>query len=169
MDDLRVVKAEDLDRLEPGAVLVDVREPGEFASQRLPGSVNLPLSRLDEEAARLPKDKPLVVLCRGGQRSAKAAQRLAALGFSDVRMLEGGLLACGSRVENGEGGVWAMERQVRCAAGLLVLAGAALGWLVRPEYFLLSAGVGAGLVFSAVTDSCAMARVLALLPWNARR
>ena len=38
-----------------GAVLVDVREPGEFAAKRLAGSVNVPLSRLETEAAKLPK------------------------------------------------------------------------------------------------------------------
>lgn len=150
-----------------GAVLVDVREPGEFAAKRLAGSVNVPLSRLETEAAKLPKDKPLVVLCQSGLRSEDAARRLEAQGFSDVRVLDGGLLCC-SGLEKGPGGVWAMERQVRCAAGSLVLLGAGLGWGVHPACWLLSAGVGAGLVFSAVTDTCAMASVLALMPWNRR-
>ncbi|MBI4061348.1 MAG: rhodanese-like domain-containing protein [Elusimicrobia bacterium] len=147
------------------ALLIDVREPGEFASERLPGSLNVPLSRLDAEASRLPKDKPLVVVCRSGRRALDAARRLSALGFADVRILDGGLQCCVG-VEKGERGVWAMERQVRMAAGLLVLSGAVLAWLVRPEFLLLSAGVGAGLVFSAATDTCGMAALLARLPWN---
>lgn len=160
---------QDLDGLAAGAVVIDVREPGEFAGQRWPGSVNVPLSSFEASSSALPKDKPIVVLCLSGKRSADAAAKLSALGFQDVRMVEGGLLGCPkSRLEKGPGRVWAMDRQVRFAAGALVLLGGALGLLVHPAGWGLSLGVGAGLVFSAVTDSCAMAMVLAKLPWNRR-
>jgi hypothetical protein len=61
-----------------------------------------------------------------------------------------------------------MERQVRLAAGSLVLAGLAAGqrW---PRARLLSAGIAGGLVFSALSDTCGMARVLAKLPHNRPR
>lgn len=162
------LKASELAAAPPDAVLIDVREPGEFSGKRLPGRLNVPLSRLEAEAARLPKDKPLIVLCRSGVRAKTAAKRLDGWGFRDVRVVEGGLLCC-EGLEKGSGGVWAMERQVRMAAGLLVLTGAALGWLVHPAFWLLSAGVGAGLVFSAATDTCGLAWVLARLPWNRDR
>lgn len=155
----------DLSSVGPDALVIDVREPGEFAGERLAGSVNIPLSRLEAEAARLPKDKPVVVLCRSGRRSEEASRRLEDLGFKDVHVVKGGLLCCDS-LEKGPGGVWAMERQVRMAAGCFVLLGAALGWLVHPAFWLLSVGVGAGLVFSAATDTCGMAALLARMPWN---
>lgn len=165
---IRRLTSKELAALEPAAVLLDVREPGEFAGKRLPRSVNVPLSRLDAAAPGLPKDGPVVVLCRSGRRSETAARRLRELGFSDVRVLEGGLETCGALLEAGPGGVWAMERQVRLAAGSLVLLGGALGWAVHPAGWLLSLGIGAGLVYSAVTDTCGMAAALALLPWNRR-
>lgn len=165
MPTIRCIDQDELTGLASGSLLIDVREPGEFAGERLPGSLNIPLSRLDAEASRLPKDKPLVLLCRSGRRSQEAARKLGELGFSDVRILNGGLLCCGG-LEKGPGGVWAMERQVRMAAGTLVLLGAALGWLAHPAFWLLSAGVGAGLVYSAATDTCGMAAVLARMPWN---
>jgi hypothetical protein len=62
-----------------------------------------------------------------------------------------------------------MERQVRLAAGTLVLLGLVLGLLVHPAFQLLSAGVAGGLVFSALTDTCGMAVVLAKLPHNRPR
>ena len=168
MSGIRRVSEEDLDRLGPEAVLVDVREPGEFAGRHLAGSANLPLSRLEELAASLPKGRPLVVVCQSGARARGAAQRLLALGFREVGVVEGGLSACAEgRLVRGAGGTWAMERQVRMAAGLLILAGAALAWLFHPAFWLLSVGVGAGLVFSAATDTCGMAAVLARMPWNA--
>ena len=150
------------------ALLVDVREPGEFAGERLRGSVNFPLSSPDAEFARLPKGKSLVIVCRSGLRAQDAARRLHKLGFDDVRVLEGGLQRCAG-LEKGPGGVWAMERQVRMAAGSFVLLGAALGVAVSPSFFLISAGVGAGLVFSAATDTCGMALLLARMPWNKAR
>jgi hypothetical protein len=59
-----------------------------------------------------------------------------------------------------------LERQVRIAAGLLVLIGSLLGWLVHPVFIGLSAFVGAGLVFAGVTDTCGMGLMLARMPWN---
>ncbi|MEU3910199.1 MULTISPECIES: YgaP-like transmembrane domain [unclassified Streptomyces] len=64
--------------------------------------------------------------------------------------------------------VWVLERQVRLTAGGLVLIGLLLGLLVHPELGLLSAAVAAGLVFSAVTDTCGMAVVLGRPPFNRR-
>ena len=59
-----------------------------------------------------------------------------------------------------------LERQVRIAAGLLVCLGALLGWLIHPALIALSAFVGAGLVFSGITDTCGMGLLLARMPWN---
>jgi hypothetical protein len=69
-------------------------------------------------------------------------------------------------VVKGDSRVWSLERQVRFTAGLLVLAGVALGIIVHPYLFAISAFVGAGLAFSAATDTCAMGMALARMPWN---
>lgn len=167
MDDIPCIDQRRLGELRD-PLLVDVREPGEFSAERLTGSVNLPLSSIEAGLSSLPKDRPVVLLCRSGRRSLDAARRLAAAGFGEVYVLEGGLGRCAG-VEKGPGGAWAMERQVRLAAGSLVLLGALAGWLLHPAGFLLSAAVGAGLVYSAVTDTCGMALVLARLPWNRSR
>ena len=59
-----------------------------------------------------------------------------------------------------------LERQVRIAAGSLVVLGTALGAFVHPGFLALSAFVGAGLVFAGVTDTCGMGMMLARMPWN---
>jgi rhodanese-related sulfurtransferase len=59
-----------------------------------------------------------------------------------------------------------LERQVRIAAGFLVLAGTALGFFWHPALLGLSAFVGAGLMFAGITDICGMAMLLARMPWN---
>jgi rhodanese-related sulfurtransferase len=167
MANVRSISQAEFGRLPERPFLLDVREPGEFAGERLPGSVNIPLSRFEKEIGRLPKDAPIVVLCRSGRRSEDAARRLAALRFTDVAVLAGGLSCCAG-LEKGPGGAWTMERQVRMAAGSFVLLGLALSRIAHPAFVLLSAGVGAGLVFSAATDTCGMAVVLARMPWNRR-
>ena len=64
------------------------------------------------------------------------------------------------------GSRWAMDRQVRMVAGTLVLAGTLAGQLVHPRLGLLAGAVGAGLAYSALSDSCAMASALSRMPWN---
>ena len=59
-----------------------------------------------------------------------------------------------------------LERQVRFTAGSLVLTGVVLAVLIHPYFVWLSAFIGAGLVFAAVTDTCAMGMLLAKMPWN---
>jgi hypothetical protein len=59
-----------------------------------------------------------------------------------------------------------MERQVRLVAGSTALLGLGLGKLAHPAFRLLSAGIAGGLVFSAVTNTCGMAAMLARLPYN---
>ena len=62
--------------------------------------------------------------------------------------------------------VMSLERQVRIAAGFIVLVGALLGFFVHPYFTGISAFVGAGLMFAGITDSCAMGMLIAKMPWN---
>jgi len=67
---------------------------------------------------------------------------------------------------SGERGAFGhFERQVRFVAGLIVLTGILLS-LISPWFVLLSGFVGAGLMFSAITDTCGMGMMLARMPWN---
>ncbi len=83
----------------PGAVLIDVREPGEYAGDRIPGSVNIPLGTIPD-SAKLPKEKdtPLYVYCRSGARSSSAARKLAAAGYTNVTNL-GGIMSYRGKTE----------------------------------------------------------------------
>lgn len=76
-----------------GALLIDVREPNEYAEVHADGATLLPLSELETRYAELPKDRPLLMICRSGARSARAGEFLLAKGYSDVTNLAGGTLA----------------------------------------------------------------------------
>jgi rhodanese-related sulfurtransferase len=73
-------------------LLVDVRTPGEYQLEHIPGSRLLPLSLLHQRSDELPKDRPIVCVCRSGARSQSAAELLAELGFADVSNLSGGMI-----------------------------------------------------------------------------
>jgi rhodanese-related sulfurtransferase len=75
-----------------GATVVDVRNPDEHEAGHIAGDRLIPFDRLKDEAASLPQDQPLVLYCRGGDRSAAAVQALRASGY-DAYSVEGGLLA----------------------------------------------------------------------------
>jgi rhodanese-related sulfurtransferase len=76
------------------ALMLDVRDPGEFGSGHILGAKNLPLTRIDaagSEIAAKRRDKPVIVYCDNGNRSSKAAAALRSQGFSRVLNLSGGL------------------------------------------------------------------------------
>ena len=79
---------------QPGAVLVDVRRPDEFAAGHLPGAVNIEVTAPDfgQRVAALDTTKPTYVYCRSGARSATAAGQLTTTGFAQVSNLLGGVL-----------------------------------------------------------------------------
>lgn len=153
-------------------ILVDVRTPGEFARVHAVGAVSVPLDKLRtlSVTAFRSTDGHLYIICHSGTRAAAACQQLKAAGIEDVVIVEGGMQAWQSAglpviVDRG---VISLERQVRIAAGSLVLLGCLLAWLVAPQFIALSAFIGAGLVFAGVTDICGMGILLGKLPWNAR-
>ncbi len=73
------------------ALVVDVREPGEYGAGHILGARNVPLSRIDDTPVAKKKDKPVIVYCDSGNRSAKAAAALRRQGFARVVNLAGGL------------------------------------------------------------------------------
>lgn len=152
--------------------LIDVRTPAEFREAHVAFARNVPLDRLDAAALRAELGEkcanPLYLICRSGARGKQACEKLSAAGMTNVVNVEGGTVACeaaGLPLVRGKKTI-SLERQVRIAAGSLVLIGAVLGLLVHPYWVGLSAFVGTGLLFSGITDTCGMAMCLARMPWN---
>lgn len=155
--------------------VIDVRTPGEHASGHLPGALNIPLDHVRRalpEIRRAADRGGVLVVCASGARSDAACRLLAEHGVPTATLAGGtaAWAADGHELHRSAARAgWAMERQVRFTAGTLVLLGLFLGALVHPALRLLSAGVAAGLVVSAVTDTCGMAALLARLPHNRPR
>ena len=152
--------------------VIDVRTPIEFREVHCSFARNVPLSDLDParvmQSRTRPADEPLFVICRSGSRGKQACEKFHSAGFTNVINVEGGTQAweqCGLAVQRGPRMI-SLERQVRIAAGFLVLVGTVLGFLVHPGFLGVAAFVGAGLIFAGVTDTCGMGLMLARMPWN---
>lgn len=152
---------------DPTLPIIDVRTPLEFGEVHASHAKNIPLDTLSP--SEIPADRPVYLLCRSGQRATKAAEKIAAAGNPNAIVVEGGTLAwidAGLPVIRGTKKVISLERQVRIAAGALVLTGFLLGWFIHPYFFILSGFVGAGLIFAGITDFCGMGLLIAKAPWN---
>jgi rhodanese-related sulfurtransferase len=154
-------------RMESGALMVDIRDRSEYARTHIPGARNIPLARLDDLDSQGAHE--VIFQCKSGYRTRANADRLAQAAKGQAYLLTGGLDAWQSAalpvvidrrqpIEN--------MRQVQIVAGLLILMGVLLGFLVTPGFFALSGFIGAGLTFAGITGWCGMARFLALMPWN---
>ena len=168
MQNISVSQSFEKRKQDSGIPLIDVRTPAEYGSMHANGAVNHPMESLDLEKIPFAKEHEIHVICQSGGRSMKVSQKLETAGFTNIVNVEGGTSAwhaAGLPVLEGKK-VMSLERQVRIAAGSLVVIGAAVGQFVHPGGFGLSAFIGAGLIFAGVTDTCGMGMMIAKMPWN---
>lgn len=150
--------------------LLDVRTPAEYRTIHVPGAVLEPLDSLDpcRLVQNFSEAAPLYVLCQSGTRAKQAIKRLETAGLRHCVLVEGGTAGwvdAGLPVERGARACMSLERQVRIAAGALVLTGTLLGLFWNRFLLGLPLFVG-GLVFAGITDTCGMGMLLARMPWN---
>jgi rhodanese-related sulfurtransferase len=78
---------------DPNIQIVDCREQDEWDAAHVEGMILIPLSVMGQRLGELDRNRPLVVVCRSGARSLRAAQQLSEIGFTDVKSMHGGLIA----------------------------------------------------------------------------
>lgn len=171
MTTLNPITAPELKRkLDSGdALLIDIRESDEHAREHIIGARLAPLSAIDAHDFDRDHAKTAVFHCKSGMRTQANAAKLLARGFREAYYLEGGIEAwkqAGLPVHANRKAPLELMRQVQITAGLLILTGAALGWLMNPVFYALSAFVGVGLTFAGATGWCGMAMLLKTMPWN---
>ena len=152
-----------------GATLVDVREPDEHRRDHVAGAALHPSSSFSVTGFPAADGRTTLVLCRSGNRAGKVAAALRAAGRTDVTVIEGGLgawRAAGLPVVVDAKAPIPLVRQVMIAAGLMLMAFTALAAFVNPWFLAGTGFIGAGLFFAGATGICAMANILAKMPWN---
>lgn len=152
-----------------GCCLVDVREPVEHAEEHVAGAKLIPLGQLKQRMGEIDTTGPVVVMCRSGKRGGDALRQLKTMGISDVRNLEGGILAwkeAGLAIEKQRKSALPLMQQVQLTIGLGVLTGAILSLTIDPRWVYLCAFFGAGLTMAGSTGWCGLAILMAKMPWN---
>lgn len=153
------------EKMNSGALLLDVREYPEWCDCHVEGARLLPLGELQGKPGAVEPGREILLLCRSGRHAREAAQSLPV--ETTVSVVEGGIEAwksAGLPTKRAPRGPISLERQVRIGAGALVLLG-----LLVPRVQFLAYFVPCGLIFAGITDFCGMAKVLARAPWNRPR
>lgn len=155
---------------DPEALCIDVRSATEFAAGHIPGVVNIPLDELESRVADIPRWGQKILICKSGMR-AEIAYALLEDRVPGLVLLLGGTDAW-RRAElplvRSVRSRWALERQVRLVAGLIVLTAVTAGFAVNRLWFVVAGAIGLGLTIAGATDFCGMGYLLAKLPFNRR-
>lgn len=150
--------------------LIDVRSGSEYGTGHIPGAINIPLEQIEARAEDLGMGE-VVLICKSGKRARMAAALLEPC-RAGVAVLDGGTdawMKAGFPVVASLNTRWSLERQVRLAAGLIVIAGVVLSVLANSWWVYLAGFVGIGLTFAGLTDFCPMGVLLGKMPWNGPR
>lgn len=151
------------------AVLLDVREPAEFAAGHIAEAMSVPLASLPTVLASLPPERPVIFQCERGARGERACAMAAATGRGDVANLDGGLAAwrqAGLPVIGAAPAGVSIFRQVQMIVGTAVALLVALGFAGWTAGFALAGLMGAILAIAGLTGWCGLAMLLARMPWN---
>jgi rhodanese-related sulfurtransferase len=147
---------------------IDVRSQAEFTAEHISKFRNIPLDQLETFEKELSEHHTIVLSCATGIRSAKAYKVIEEKA-NIVLNVEGGLTAwntAGFDTVKGSSSVISVMRQVQIVVGLGVLLGVILSQFYHINFIWVSAFFGAGLLFSGVTNTCALAVILGKMSWN---
>ncbi|NUQ01273.1 MAG: rhodanese-like domain-containing protein [Armatimonadetes bacterium] len=168
----REVDAQTLRRwLEAGeAVLLDVREPAEHAAERIPAAKLMPSSRFQAHEVAAAHEGKVVVHCASGMRAGSVYEQLQQCGCDHVFLFREGVKGwreAGFEVVGTGKPPLPLMRQVQLVVGAMILAGT-LAAMASPWFLLVPGFCGCGMLMAGATGNCALANVLARLPYNQR-
>lgn len=151
------------------ALLFDIREADEYAREHIPEARLTPLSAFSPEEFPSDHDKIGLFHCASGNRTTQAAAQILGTGFSRVYQIDGGIAGwkkAGLAVNVNKSAPISIQRQVQLIAGSMMVISVVLAALISPWFMALGAFVGGGLMFAGASGTCAMATMLAWMPWN---
>jgi rhodanese-related sulfurtransferase len=158
------------DRLNRGEKfsLIDVRTPAEYEEAHIPGTMNIPMEQVEFRLADFAREEPAVIVCQSGKRAQLCVdilegkrQGLILLEGGTSAWRDGGFDLIGNRASR-----MPLMRQVQLTAGVLIMASVALATSLSPAWLLLTIGIGVGIFIAGASGYCALASIMAIMPWN---
>ncbi len=150
-------------------IIIDIREPSEYAREHIPGSINIPLNQLTEYDTTNWQDKTVLFHCKSGNRTKQAQILIDKIPHGEKLCLSGGIeewKLIGNDVLTNKEAPLELMRQVQIIAGSMVLLGVLLAYLISPYFIILTIIAGIGLLNAGITGFCGMAKLLMFLPYN---
>jgi rhodanese-related sulfurtransferase len=146
-------------------IIIDVREPKEYADFHLMGSINIPSTQYELSKFEPYKGKSIGLICHSGNRAKTVQNKLEKSDFEHVYIMGKQMADLSGYVQNSKSG-WSVDRQFRMTLGVLLaifLGGYFLSiqWLIAIPIILAT-----GLIFTSLIDRCYMRMGIAMLPWN---
>lgn len=170
---MQAISPEELDELlrVGKAIPFDIRNSEEFNERHIPGAVMVPESGIDESLCMTAQGKEAIFYCTSGLRTELAASRIDETGIEAAKYLDGGINAWSNHGlptvgDSKSKPQFSLQRQVQLTVGVVLLLLAFLTWADAIWASYAVAAVGLGLGMAGLTGTCAMARVLAVMPWN---
>lgn len=172
MAEIKYINSQELQKLydNPNLIIYDIREADEYRREHIVGAKNTPLSNFNlDQINEVSPNSSIVFHCQSGNRTKMNEAKFKDLPCKEVFILKDGItewknLGCATAVDNNA--PLPIMRQVQITAGSLVVFGVILSFIISPYFALLSAFVGAGLIFAGISGFCGMANLLMLLPYN---
>lgn len=167
-----MIKQVEPNKLKPTDFILDVRQNAEHDEISLAQEHWLqPLDKLNAAAFiaehHLDGGQTLNIICRSGKRAGVAAEEFIKAGFKNVAVVKGGFERAEQQgVQMIKAEHLSIERQIKIAAGGLVVLGVLLGFFINPWFYLLSLAIGVGLISAGVTGFCGLGEFLMRMPWN---
>ena len=152
------------------AVLIDVREPTEHEAIRITDAQLNSLSQFDHQGLKQFSNKKIVLHCKSGKRSLQACERLLEMAPElEIYNLEGGIEAwqqANFPTQEAANTSLPLQQQVQIIVGIFVILLSILAYFYGLFFTALLTLMGIGLIFSGISGSCAMAKLIAKMPWN---
>ncbi|MCF8998387.1 rhodanese-like domain-containing protein [Acinetobacter nectaris] len=151
------------------ALIVDIRSPQEYLREHITHAINIPIEDLGN-TTQLPKSENIIFYCKAGNRT-KTNIHIFEKTFTQAYLLKGGIDAWKTNhlpTTQDKNQPIDIQRQVQITTGLLILIGLLLGYTISTWFFLISTGIGIGLVFAGISGYCGLAKVLMKAPWNTK-
>jgi len=172
MSEIKKISAEQFRacQKDPEHCVIDVRDRAEYAAGS-EAQVCWPLNEINSSTLssfvkeqKLDPNKTVVLLCARGMRANQAAEKLRPLIPNPIAVVEGGHAALAEA--SGVKQPMSIERQVRIAAGSMVLIGIIGSYVIHPGFIFISAFMATGLIFAGITDWCGLGLLMMKMPWN---
>lgn len=148
------------------AIIIDVREKGEYKESHHKGAINLPSTAFNPKEYEPFRFQPISLVCNTGIRAIQVKEKLESVGFTNVTIHPEQMQHVREKINVGIEGSWTIDRQFRLFMGIMMAVCLLGQTFLSANFALINIIICIGLTFTAIIDRCYLKMGIARLPWN---